>query len=252
MFNLYSLFEIVLVLLSLAVLVVVGERVALGFFILTIPLWSSGNEHKTNTHSTIPADDAPHPARKHRPRPSLLDLTVIRTTASRLNAIACQSPIFQTPAAGHTFYEDRSITHRLKHAPSPTATPISVRQEQLAAMSLSLESQLGPLPAGWILRLSSDKRVFFVHLPTGATSWKDPRLASLDAEHQGKDEAECLASPPPRSLPMHERVRINTWIEDEYRRVRARDARIDTLRGRARMARLQRRIQPLNLIQILA
>ena len=43
-------------------------------------------------------------------------------------------------------------------------------------------SQLGPLPSGWEMRLTSTARVYFVDHNTKTTTWDDPRLPStLDA-----------------------------------------------------------------------
>ncbi|KAG8899505.1 hypothetical protein FRB99_006689 [Tulasnella sp. 403] len=43
-------------------------------------------------------------------------------------------------------------------------------------------SQLGPLPSGWEMRLTSTARVYFVDHNTKTTTWDDPRLpSSLDA-----------------------------------------------------------------------
>jgi E3 ubiquitin-protein ligase NEDD4 len=40
---------------------------------------------------------------------------------------------------------------------------------------------LGPLPAGWEMRLTSNARVYFVDHNTKTTTWDDPRLpSSLD------------------------------------------------------------------------
>lgn len=42
-------------------------------------------------------------------------------------------------------------------------------------------SQLGPLPSGWEMRLTSTARVYFVDHNTKTTTWDDPRLpSSLD------------------------------------------------------------------------
>lgn len=50
---------------------------------------------------------------------------------------------------------------------------------QLAPQTIS---QLGPLPSGWEMRLTSTARVYFVDHNTRTTTWDDPRLPStLDA-----------------------------------------------------------------------
>jgi E3 ubiquitin-protein ligase NEDD4 len=53
---------------------------------------------------------------------------------------------------------------------------------QNAAMQPQTISQLGPLPSGWEMRLTSTARVYFVDHNTKTTTWDDPRLpSSLDA-----------------------------------------------------------------------
>jgi E3 ubiquitin-protein ligase NEDD4 len=63
---------------------------------------------------------------------------------------------------------------------------ITIRVMDPNGQSTSLQpqtiSQLGPLPSGWELRLTSTARVYFVDHNTKLTTWDDPRLASpLDA-----------------------------------------------------------------------
>lgn len=53
---------------------------------------------------------------------------------------------------------------------------------QGAALQPQTISQLGPLPSGWEMRLTSTARVYFVDHNTKTTTWDDPRLPStLDA-----------------------------------------------------------------------
>lgn len=53
---------------------------------------------------------------------------------------------------------------------------------QNAALQPQAISQLGPLPSGWEMRLTSTARVYFVDHNTKTTTWDDPRLpSSLDA-----------------------------------------------------------------------
>ncbi|EIW60741.1 HECT-domain-containing protein [Trametes versicolor FP-101664 SS1] len=53
---------------------------------------------------------------------------------------------------------------------------------QNAALQPQTISQLGPLPSGWEMRLTSTARVYFVDHNTKTTTWDDPRLPStLDA-----------------------------------------------------------------------
>ena len=53
---------------------------------------------------------------------------------------------------------------------------------QNTALQPQAISQLGPLPSGWEMRLTSTARVYFVDHNTKTTTWDDPRLpSSLDA-----------------------------------------------------------------------
>lgn len=53
---------------------------------------------------------------------------------------------------------------------------------QGSALQPQTISQLGPLPSGWEMRLTSTARVYFVDHNTKTTTWDDPRLPStLDA-----------------------------------------------------------------------
>ncbi|XP_061795756.1 itchy E3 ubiquitin protein ligase a [Nerophis lumbriciformis] len=52
-------------------------------------------------------------------------------------------------------------------------------QDQLAATSNKEFDPLGPLPHGWEKRTDSNGRVYFVHHPTRATQWEDPRTQGL-------------------------------------------------------------------------
>lgn len=72
-----------------------------------------------------------------------------------------------------------------------TTTWVDPRRQQLLRViapgqgNLSVQpqtvSQLGPLPSGWEMRLTSTARVYFVDHNTKTTTWDDPRLpSSLD------------------------------------------------------------------------
>ena len=49
---------------------------------------------------------------------------------------------------------------------------------QNSALQPQTISQLGPLPSGWEMRLTSTARVYFVDHNTKTTTWDDPRLPS--------------------------------------------------------------------------
>uniref|UniRef100_A0A3Q3QNB1 E3 ubiquitin-protein ligase n=1 Tax=Monopterus albus TaxID=43700 RepID=A0A3Q3QNB1_MONAL len=52
-------------------------------------------------------------------------------------------------------------------------------QDQFAATANKEFDPLGPLPHGWEKRTDTNGRVYFVHHPTRATQWEDPRTQGL-------------------------------------------------------------------------
>ncbi|XP_034021949.1 E3 ubiquitin-protein ligase Itchy-like isoform X2 [Thalassophryne amazonica] len=52
-------------------------------------------------------------------------------------------------------------------------------QDQLASTANKEFDPLGPLPHGWEKRTDTNGRVYFVHHPTRATQWEDPRTQGL-------------------------------------------------------------------------
>ncbi|GAA97867.1 hypothetical protein E5Q_04547 [Mixia osmundae IAM 14324] len=86
-------------------------------------------------------------------------------------------------------------------------------------------SQLGPLPSGWEMRLTSTARVYFVDHNTKTTTWDDPRLpSSLDQNvpQYKRDFRRKLiyfrSQPALRPIPgqCHVKVRRNHIFEDSY------------------------------------
>ncbi|KAI0283258.1 HECT-domain-containing protein [Russula brevipes] len=86
-------------------------------------------------------------------------------------------------------------------------------------------SQLGPLPSGWEMRLTSTARVYFVDHNTKTTTWDDPRLpSSLDANvpQYKRDFRRKLiyfrSQPAMRAQPgnCQVKVRRNHIFEDSY------------------------------------
>jgi E3 ubiquitin-protein ligase NEDD4 len=86
-------------------------------------------------------------------------------------------------------------------------------------------SQLGPLPSGWEMRLTSTARVYFVDHNTKTTTWDDPRLPStLDANvpQYKRDFRRKLiyfrSQPAMRAQPGNCQVKIrrNHIFEDSY------------------------------------
>ncbi|KAF9348879.1 hypothetical protein BGX34_002196 [Mortierella sp. NVP85] len=89
-------------------------------------------------------------------------------------------------------------------------------------------SQLGPLPSGWEMRLTSTARVYFVDHNTKTTTWDDPRLpSSLDQNvpQYKRDFRRKLiyfrSQPALRPVPgqCHLKVRRSNIFEDSYHEI---------------------------------
>ena len=116
-----------------------------------------------------------------------------------------------------------------------TTTWVDPRRQQILRImgpngnNLSLQpqsvSQLGPLPSGWEMRLTSTARVYFVDHNTKTTTWDDPRLpSSLDQNvpQYKRDFRRKLiyfrSQPALRPIPgqCHVKVRRTHIFEDSY------------------------------------
>lgn len=93
-----------------------------------------------------------------------------------------------------------------------------------------MNPNLGPLPSGWEMRLTSTGRVYFVDHNTRTTSWDDPRLPpNLDdnAPQYKRDYRRKVvyfrSQPKMRVLPgkCEVKVRRNRVLEDSYGAVMA-------------------------------
>lgn len=116
-----------------------------------------------------------------------------------------------------------------------TTTWVDPRRQQLIRVvgpggnNLSTQpqtvSQLGPLPSGWEMRLTSTARVYFVDHNTKTTTWDDPRLPSsldMNVPQYKRDFRRKLiyfrSQPALRPIPgqCHIKVRRNHIFEDSY------------------------------------
>lgn len=116
-----------------------------------------------------------------------------------------------------------------------TTTWVDPRRQTLVRMlgrdgnSLSVQpqtvSQLGPLPSGWEMRLTSTARVYFVDHNTKTTTWDDPRLPStldMNVPQYKRDFRRKLiyfrSQPALRSQPgnCQMKVRRDHLFEDSY------------------------------------
>jgi E3 ubiquitin-protein ligase NEDD4 len=82
---------------------------------------------------------------------------------------------------GRPYYVDHN-TRTTTWVDPRRQTIIRVMNGQSTSLQPQTISQLGPLPSGWEMRLTSTARVYFVDHNTKTTTWDDPRLpSSLDA-----------------------------------------------------------------------
>ena len=116
-----------------------------------------------------------------------------------------------------------------------TTTWVDPRRQQLIRVvgpggsNLSTQpqtvSQLGPLPSGWEMRLTSTARVYFVDHNTKTTTWDDPRLPSsleMNVPQYKRDFRRKLiyfrSQPALRPIPgqCHVKIRRTHIFEDSY------------------------------------
>ena len=132
----------------------------------------------------------------------------------------------RTTAEGRPYFVDHNTR---------TTTWVDPRRQQILRImgpngnNLSVQpqsvSQLGPLPSGWEMRLTSTARVYFVDHNTKTTTWDDPRLpSSLDQNvpQYKRDFRRKLiyfrSQPALRPIPgqCHIKVRRTHIFEDSY------------------------------------
>ncbi|KAG2009924.1 ubiquitin-protein ligase, variant 2 [Coprinopsis cinerea AmutBmut pab1-1] len=104
------------------------------------------------------------------------------------------------------------------------------RQNQTVVPRQSINVNLGPLPSGWEMRLTSTGRVYFVDHNTRTTSWDDPRLPTNvddNAPQYKRDYRRKVvyfrSQPKMRVLPgkCEIKVRRNRVMEDSYSAIMA-------------------------------
>jgi len=134
----------------------------------------------------------------------LLEASSGGTTVQRAGSAQPGNPVVVGPVSGNTTAGSGSLPAGWEERHTPEGRPYYVdhntrtttwvdprRQTIIRVMgpngqSTSLQpqtiSQLGPLPSGWEMRLTSTARVYFVDHNTKTTTWDDPRLpSSLEA-----------------------------------------------------------------------
>lgn len=108
--------------------------------------------------------------------------------------------------------------------------PRRANQQNQLALPRTANANLGPLPSGWEMRLTSTGRVYFVDHNTRTTSWDDPRIPSNvddNAPQYKRDYRRKVvyfrSQPKMRILPgkCEVKVRRNRVMEDSYGAVMA-------------------------------
>ncbi|KZT60479.1 HECT-domain-containing protein [Calocera cornea HHB12733] len=125
-------------------------------------------------------------------------------------------------AEGRPYYVDHNNRTTTWQDPRrPVFRPQGTPAETVGTSS----SQLGPLPSGWEMRLTSSNRIYFVDHNTKTTTWDDPRLPSSLDKDTPKYKVDFRrkliyfrSQPAMRPLPgnCQVRVRRNNLFEDSY------------------------------------
>jgi E3 ubiquitin-protein ligase NEDD4 len=81
-----------------------------------------------------------------------------------------------------TSWTDPRRRYRSINSSSPavavTSSSIANNTNQLSIAQQQSNSQLGPLPSGWEMRVTNTGRIYFVDHTSKITTWDDPRLPS--------------------------------------------------------------------------
>jgi hypothetical protein len=156
-----------------------------------------GRRDKCCTGSTQPPDPCGRPVRGFKRWSQYATLWDCWCTIRKRRSGRCRGTGATTagsgslPAGWEERYTPEGRPYYVDHNTRTTTWVDPRRQTIIRVMgpngqSTSLQpqtiSQLGPLPSGWEMRLTSAARVYFVDHNTKTTTWDDPRLpSSLDA-----------------------------------------------------------------------
>ena len=143
-------------------------------------------DHATRTTTWVhPRRQNALPARPHPPpTPSPpTNLTIPTPTSTSPTTTTTSDPIplpqgweeRQTPD-GRPYFVDHTIRTTTWLDPRLANAPPSVFSSTTTQTALNL----GPLPSGWEMRMTSSARIYFVDHNTRTTSWDDPRMPSND------------------------------------------------------------------------
>ncbi|KAI7862441.1 hypothetical protein BDF14DRAFT_1855541 [Spinellus fusiger] len=181
----------------------------------------------TTTHTMDRSTNSTHPVPPPNPPPTAQS-TQIAPAHSNRNSVGTGSlpPGWEmrTTPEGRPYFVDHNTR---------TTTWVDPRRQQYISTigpgsNLQPVSQLGSLPSGWEMRLTSTGRVYFVDHNTKTTTWDDPRLpSSLDQNvpQYKRDFRRKLiyfrSQPALRPVPgqCHIKVRRDHIFEDAYAEV---------------------------------
>ena len=149
------------------------------------------NAARENHNRRVLADDmleTSNPAQVARNTSATVNTAAGALAASTNSTTAGAGPL---PAGWEERYTPEGRAYYVDHNTRTTTWVDPRRQTVIRVMgpngqNTSLQpqtmAQLGPLPSGWEMRLTSTARVYFVDHNTKTTTWDDPRLpSSLDA-----------------------------------------------------------------------
>jgi len=184
---------------------------------------NTGSEIRSNSGSTTPA-----------PQSTAADPAAAANLGAGAAAGQTTAGTGPLPAGWEQRFTPEGRAYFVDHN-TRTTTWVDPRRQQLLRVlgpngtGLSVQpqavSQLGPLPSGWEMRLTSTARVYFVDHNTKTTTWDDPRLpSSLDQnvpqyKRDFRRKLIYFRSQPalrPNTGPCHIKIRRNHIFEDAY------------------------------------
>lgn len=134
-------------------------------------------ERPTNPASSSEAAAAPEPAVSITPSSSSASLS---STAANCSA---SSPVQQPPPLPR-----RNAGQRNGRSPPPRRPPTSSNRRSNNARRMDQD-----LPAGYEMKITEQGQIYFLHVPTGVSTWHDPRIPKdLNLQAVNSETGTCL------------------------------------------------------------
>lgn len=177
-------------------------------------------DHSTRTTTWVhPREHMAAAAALHRPQPAPAPAPTPAPTASDVVPLPQGWEERQTPD-GRPYFVDHS--NRTTSWADPRASQAQAVVASIPTTQSALN--LGALPSGWEMRMTSSGRIYFVDHNTRTTSWDDPRLPSNDptAPQYKRDYRRKVvyfrSQPPMREVPgkCDIKVRRGLVFEDSF------------------------------------